>query len=151
MLKTTIIILSIICSGFCIADEFIKKTKIDLALETIRTSHNIPGLAVAIVNEGSEVYSAGFGTYGEGGALQVSQHTLFRIASISKLFTAQAIVQLMEKNLINLNDCISQYISQFKGCDIKVIDLITHTSGLSDVVKPEGMAINRTFKDYLTR
>ncbi|MFT5637088.1 MAG: CubicO group peptidase (beta-lactamase class C family) [Cognaticolwellia sp.] len=149
MLKIAVILLNFIFSNLCNANEFIKKNEIDLALETIRDSHNIPALAVAIVNEGKEVYTAGFGTYGEEGTRQVSQHTLFRIASISKLFTAQAIVQLMESNLINLNDCVSKYLSQFKGCDIKILDLMTHTSGLSDAIKPEKITVKRSFEDYL--
>jgi len=149
MLKVIVILLGVILSNLSDANEFIKKNEIDLALETIRDSHNIPALAVAIINEGNEVYTAGFGTYGKESTRQVSQHTLFRIASISKLFTAQAIVQLIESDLINLNDCVSQYISQFKGCDIKVLDLMTHTSGLSDTVEPEKITVKRSFEDYL--
>lgn len=126
-----------------------KTDAIDAALEAIRESHNIPALGVAVVDEGSAVYAAGFGQGDGNESPQISEHTLFRVASITKLFTAQAIVQLVEQDKIRLEDKVGRYISQFEGDELEIIDLITHTSGLSDSVKPTSRSKGRSFDDYL--
>ncbi|MBL4674184.1 MAG: beta-lactamase family protein [Arenicella sp.] len=149
MLKSTIIFFSIIFCNVSFANELPIKVKIDTALEAIRDSHNIPALSVAIIDSGHAIYAAGFGFTGEDQSQVVTAHTLFRVASITKLFTAQAIVQLIENDKLHLKDRVDKYISHFEGSDIRIIDLITHTSGLSDSVKPVKIEENRSFEDYL--
>ncbi len=59
--------------------------------------------------------------------------TVFGIASITKTFTATAIMQLVEDGIFNLNDPVSDWLPQFRKkpfSDIKIIHLLTHTSGL---------------------
>jgi CubicO group peptidase (beta-lactamase class C family) len=69
-----------------------------------------------------------------------SSKTKFRIASITKQFTAMLIMQLQEKGLLNVNDSISKYISDYpNGHKITIHHLLTHTSGISDF---------REFPDY---
>lgn len=59
--------------------------------------------------------------------------TVFGIASITKIFTATAIMKLVEDGIFNLNDPVSDWLPQFAKkpfSDIKIIHLLTHTSGL---------------------
>ena len=59
--------------------------------------------------------------------------TVFGIASITKVFTATAIMRLVEDGIFNLNDPVSDWLPQFSKkpfSDIKIIHLLTHTSGL---------------------
>ena len=56
---------------------------------------------------------------------------LFNIASISKSFTATAILQLQEKKLLNINDKVVKYIPNFPYPDVCIKHLLSHTSGLS--------------------
>jgi len=150
MLKIIMTFISIVLafSGPCIANEHSKIKKLEQALDTIRDTHNIPALSVAIIDKGEPIYSAGFGYLGSS-SQPVTKHTLFRIASITKLLTAQAIMQLVEQNKMQLDDDVKKYISLFSNKDIKIVDLLTHTSGLADVIRPISFEDKRSFNTYL--
>lgn len=65
-------------------------------------------------------------------------NTRFRIASLSKSFTAAAIVMLMERGLVNLDDPLSKWFSQFpNGQHITVDQLLRHTSGVGTLDAPK--------------
>ena len=147
MLIKIIIIFSILFSGLSIAITVSITIQLDQALTAIRKSHNIPALSVAVIDKGEHFYTGGFGI--QDNSEPVTEHTLFRIASITKLFTAQAIMQLVEKNKIKLDDDVAKYINLLSDKNIKIRDLLTHTSGLKDVIKPVSLAENRNFDTYL--
>lgn len=147
MLKKLIVILSILFSGLSIANTAAKTKQLDQALTAINESHNIPALSVAVIDKGEHLYTRGFGI--QDNSKPVTEHTLFRIASITKLFTAQAIMQLVEKNKVKLDDDVAKYINLLSEKNIKIRDLLTHTSGLKDVIKPVSLAENRNFDTYL--
>ncbi|MCJ8320750.1 MAG: beta-lactamase family protein [Colwellia sp.] len=117
-------------------------------IENIRIEAEVPALAVGIISSGKLVYSKGFGAIDEENKNYVSDQTLFRIASISKLFTAQAIMQLVEKNKIELQAPISRYLPVFEGSLITVKQLLSHSSGIKDSVKPVPFQQNRTSEQY---
>lgn len=57
--------------------------------------------------------------------------TRFRLASVSKLITATAVMQLVEKDKLKLDDTVSKYIPDFnRGNEITIQNLLTHTSGI---------------------
>ncbi len=63
-----------------------------------------------------------------------SNETRYHIASVSKPFTALAILQLQEQGRLNLPDAVSHYISDFPNGDRITLDnLLTHTSGIPDI------------------
>lgn len=101
-------------------------------------------------DEGRAVYAAGFGQGDNSESPQISEPTLFRVASITKLFTAQIIIQLVEQDKIHLEGKVGSYISQFEGDDLEIIDLITFPSGLSDSVKSTSPSKGSSFDDYLS-
>lgn len=118
-------------------------------IDSIRTTAEVPALAVGIISSGKLVYSKGFGVVGDNNKNYVSDKTVFRIASISKLFTAQAIMQLVDKNKIDLDAPISKYLPVFEGRLITVKQLLTHSSGINDTVKPIPFQQTRTHQEYL--
>jgi CubicO group peptidase (beta-lactamase class C family) len=61
-----------------------------------------------------------------------SIQTRFQLASLSKVFTAVAIMQLVEKKSIQLDDPIKKYLPSFPYADITIRQLLSHTSGLPD-------------------
>jgi CubicO group peptidase (beta-lactamase class C family) len=65
-------------------------------LDKIRIQNDIPAIAVAIFSNGKDAYIKGFGYLDELGLKPTTKDLLFRITSISKLFTAQAVTQLVE-------------------------------------------------------
>ncbi|TDF39744.1 class A beta-lactamase-related serine hydrolase [Alteromonadaceae bacterium M269] len=117
------------------------------ALASIQKSHNIPTLSVAVIDGGEFVYTSSFGEFKHNATEQAPR---LRVASITKLFTAQAIMQLVELGIVQLDDLVSRYIEQFDGSKTTVEDLLTHGSGLKDVVRPSDADEGKTFDDYLS-
>lgn len=96
---------------------------------------NIPGLAVAVVKDGQTVVSKGFGTKEVGKTAPVDEHTLFMIASNSKLFTGTALAQLEEEGKLKLDDPVRKYLPGFRLYDststrlVSIRDLLSHRLG----------------------
>ncbi len=95
----------------------------------------IPGLAIAIVKDGKTIYSKGFGERNLSTHAPVTEHTLFMIASNSKLFTGTAIAQLEHNKRLSLNDKITRYFPDFKMYDpitteqVTIRDMLSHRVG----------------------
>ncbi len=94
-----------------------------------------PGLAVGIVYDGELLWGRGYGYADIEAKTPVRLDTRFRIASISKTFTAVAILQLRDAGLLSLDDPVSQHLDWFNlqyqdAPEITVRNLLTHTSGL---------------------
>lgn len=99
--------------------------------------NNIPGAAVAVIKDNEILLSQGFGqtTVAEWGT-PIRSNTLFRIASVSKLFTGTMMMRLVEKGLIDLDKPVQYYVPWFTTADPELSKIITirmllsHSSGL---------------------
>jgi len=115
------------------------KEQLDPALDHMLREQHIPGLAIGIVQDGSLVYSRGFGLMNlDEPGKPVTPETLFHMASITKLFVGTSVIQLYEQGKVDLDAPIVQYLPYFQLKDprhrsIKVRDMLTHTSGMPDV------------------
>ena len=96
----------------------------------------IPGLALGIVRDGRIAYVRGFGKADDSGR-PVTPRTPFIIGSLSKSFTAMAIMQLVESGKVELDAPVQRYLPWFRVADeaasraITVRQLLNQTSGLS--------------------
>lgn len=136
-------------SSNALANKVNTHDELTVTLEKIRVQNDIPAMAVAIISSGEVIYIKGFGFIDERKVKPTTKHSLFRIASISKLFTAQAIMQLVEDNKLGLNDTVSQYLPTFENSNITIKQLLTHSSGLSDSVQPVNFKNQRSEQSYL--
>lgn len=68
------------------------------------------GISIALVEDGEVVYSRGFGFRNLENGAPATSRTVYGIGSITKSFTALAIMQLVEKGLISLDDPVEKYI-----------------------------------------
>lgn len=94
-----------------------------------------PGMAVAIVRDGEVVHAAGYGTDGRGDP--VTPRTPFRIGSLTKSFTAAAVLQLVDAGRIALDAPVREYLPDFMPADrITVRHLLNQTSGIADAGVP---------------
>lgn len=98
---------------------------------------NQPGISMGIVHDQDLIWSKGFGLSDLGAKTPAASKTIYRIASITKLFTSTAIMQLRDSGKLRLDDPIVKYIPAFKiktnfpdAPPITVQHLLTHTSGL---------------------
>lgn len=106
--------------------------------------YNLPGAAVVVVKDGEEILKKGYG-YSNLDEKKVinPDETLFPAASVSKLFTATAIMQLVEQGKIDLNENVEKYIAPYK-IENKFVgkvtcrNLLTHTSGVDEASEING-------------
>jgi CubicO group peptidase (beta-lactamase class C family) len=93
-----------------------------------------PALSIAILESDDIVWSRGFGFRSVADRLPATPDTLYDTASITKSFTAAAVLQLAERDVISLDDPVSKYIPKFKiepfGETVRVKHLLNHTSGI---------------------
>jgi CubicO group peptidase (beta-lactamase class C family) len=143
-------ILIILALSFpCHALDAKVKKELDNELASIAKEFAIPALALTIIASGKRVYAEGFGFQDEENSVPVTNTTRFRIASISKLFTAQAIMQLAQQNKLSLDDNISQYLPETIETKFTIRQLLTHSSGLQDKIMPVANDSKRSTHDYL--
>lgn len=94
----------------------------------------VPGLAYAIVDDGQITGADAHGVVRAGGSTDVTPDTPFVIGSISKSFTALAVMQLVEAGEVDLDAELAQYLDGFSGRpagSITIRQLLSHTSGFS--------------------
>jgi CubicO group peptidase (beta-lactamase class C family) len=108
-----------------------------------------PGGAVLIVKDGKTLYKKGFGIADLQTKEPVTTQTLFNIGSISKTFVAYGILNLVKQGKLSLQEDLYKYFPDFKNRGIaqqvKIIHLLTHTSGL-----PDSRKVSEQKEFYLT-
>jgi CubicO group peptidase (beta-lactamase class C family) len=99
-------------------------------------SPNIPGIAYGVVLRGELVHGRGFGTVAVGRGDEPDADSVFRIASMTKSFTASAIVLLRDEGRLHLHDPASDYVPELAAADsatavraISIRDLLTMQAG----------------------
>ncbi len=94
-----------------------------------------PGLSLSVMHKGTLLYSKGFGIANYERPAAATPQTGFRIASISKQFTAAAILLLAEQGKLSLNDRLSRFLPDFPHSDtITLAQMLSHTAGLGDYI-----------------
>ncbi|MBW8683192.1 serine hydrolase domain-containing protein [Chitinophaga rhizophila] len=88
---------------------------------------------ILLAEHGRPVYQRSFGYADHAAATPNTPDQRFNLASITKVFTATAILQLKEKGLLRLGDNLRYYLPQFPYDRITIRHLLTHTSGLPDL------------------
>lgn len=107
------------------------------ALEFLRTNH-LPGASIGVVREGRLAWTLGLGHADLTTRRVPDERTLYRVASITKTFTASAILQLRDDGSVRLDDPVVRFIPELTAVrnpfgpieDITIRRLLMHTSGL---------------------
>ncbi|PYS43133.1 MAG: hypothetical protein DMF71_07830 [Acidobacteria bacterium] len=107
----------------------------------------LPGFAIGVIKNGKLIYAKGFGVGKLGGNIPITAKSLFHMASVTKTFVATAVMQLVEKEKIDLDAPLIRYLPYFRLDDeryktITIRQMLSHTSGIPDTVnynwdKPE--------------
>jgi len=97
--------------------------------------NRIAGLSIGVVKDGELFYSKGYGFTSVDSLHNVTEHTVFHTASITKVFTASAIMRFVERGEIKLTDKLTDHLPDFKMKDLRVQQitiehLLYHSSGL---------------------
>ncbi|MGA9626641.1 MAG: serine hydrolase [Bryobacteraceae bacterium] len=121
----------LVAAAVCPAQDYV-----DRVVARARHEFDVPGIAVAIVKDGNVVLAKGYGVRKLGEPAPVTAHSLFRIASNTKAFTAAALAMLVDEGKLRWDDAVIQHMPAFQMYDpyvtreITVRDLLVHRSGL---------------------
>ena len=114
---------------------------------------NAPGATVMVIRDGKPIFAKGYGLANLDTKSPCTTNTNFRLASVTKQFTAMAIMMLAERNQLSLGETLPAFFPEFPayGQAITVRHLLTHTSGLIDYedVIPEGTTLPVLDQDVL--
>ncbi len=119
----------------------------DTVVPDTLSRYHVPGAVVAVVQDGAVVFAKGYGVSEVESAESIDPaHTLFRVASVSKLITATAVMQLVEAGKVDLDADVNTYLDgawvpDFDGAPLSLRQLLTHTAGFDD--RFLGMAAQR--------
>ena len=111
----------------------------DQTFRDLLRKYFVPGGAVAVMREGKLLYARGFGYADVENKIPVQPDALFRIASVSKMITATAIMKLVEDGKLNLDELVAPWIADLKPApgakvdplwdQITIRNLLNHTGG----------------------
>ena len=111
---------------------------LDAYIEKGLKDWQLPGLSVAVVQNGRPVYVKGFGVRALGAPQRVDAQTLFGMMSTTKAMTALAVAMLVDDGKLAWDDPVTKHLpgfalsDAFVTRDLKVRDLLTHNSGLGN-------------------
>ncbi len=98
----------------------------------------MPGAAVVVLRDGAVVHSKAYGLANLQTAEANTTRTRFRLASVSKSFTALLVLQLVEQGRLSLDDALEKHLPGVVGGDrIRIRHLLSHTAGLPDFASLE--------------
>ena len=111
-----------------------------------------PGCSLSVIRDGQIVYKRGYGMADLDHDIPITPETVFHVASISKQFTAAAIILLAQEGKISLDDDVHKYVTELPdfGAPITIRQLVHHTSGLRDQWALLGLAGWRYSLDLIT-
>jgi CubicO group peptidase (beta-lactamase class C family) len=91
-----------------------------------------PGAAIAVIKGGELIHANGYGLANVEWEIPITPDTVFRLASVTKQFTATAIMMLAEQGKLSVDDPITRFLPQYptSGHDITIHHLLNHTSGI---------------------
>lgn len=110
--------------------------KIDSLIRTEFGNKNEPGGVFMITRKGKSIYKKAFGKANLELETDMSPDQVFQIGSMTKQFTAIAILMLEQQGKLSVNDPVSKYSKDYpNGENITIHHLLTHTSGIKDFTK----------------
>jgi CubicO group peptidase (beta-lactamase class C family) len=114
-------------------------TELDSFIVAKMTQYHIPGVATCVTKDADVVWTGAYGWGNIEDSVAATDTTMFLLASISKLITGTAVMQLCEDSLFGLDDPINDYLDSFQvvnpyyqNTPITFRMLLTHTSQIED-------------------
>lgn len=125
--------------------------RVDDVVRAHMAKRGIPGLAIAVVRDGATLFIKGYGIADVENDVPVTPETVFDIASVTKTFTAAAIMRLADSGRVNIDRPVREYLPEApeSWSRITVRHLLSHTSGLPETDVP--LVNGAWLADYTTR
>ena len=109
-----------------------QRCHIEAAVTRFMAARRVPGIAIGAVTDGRVAWTAGFGVADLENPVPVTDHTLFRLGSVSKSLTATAALQLWERQELDLDAPVQQYCPAFpeKPWPVSTRQVLAHIGGI---------------------
>ena len=120
------------------ADQARIKSYVDGLMSGLIAAGEFPGATIVVIQDGKVAFKGGYGFADVKARLKVDpDRTRFRVASISKLITATAVMQVVEQGKVDLNADVNTYLTAFKIAPtyaepVTLANILTHTAGFDD-------------------
>lgn len=109
------------------------RSKVDAAAEQVLKATGLPSASIAIVKDGKVAYTHAYGLARLEPPLSATPAMRYSIGSISKQFTAAAMLMLQQDGKLSLNDPVSKYLPELtRANEVTLRMLLAHTSGYQD-------------------
>ncbi|GGW90995.1 serine hydrolase domain-containing protein [Alteromonas halophila] len=137
---------ALLCFFVCTASaQAFDRARLDQYLETLEANDKAM-LSLAIVKNGKPVYQKATGVAHAGEEQNATIHTQYRIGSITKVFTATMIFQLIDEEALSLDTTLATFYPEVKNAgDITVAMLLSHRSGIHNFTDTPD------YRDYMTQ
>jgi D-alanyl-D-alanine carboxypeptidase len=107
--------------------------RIDSLAHAALVDQHLAGFSLAIAHDGAIVYARGYGYRDLARRLPATPQTVYNIGSVTKQFTAAAVLLLAQRGKLTIDDPVATYLSGFPwGNAVTVRELLNHTSGIPD-------------------
>lgn len=106
--------------------------RIDSVVQDAMAAKQIVGTSVGVMKDGRILMAKGYGYADLENEVRATEHTVYRVGSVTKQFTAAAIMLLAERGQLSLEDDLTTFLPDYptRGHGITVDRLLTHTSGI---------------------
>lgn len=109
------------------------QAKVDQVAQTALAQTGVPSASLAIVQDGKIVYTKAYGDAHLNPDEAAEPHMRYSIGSISKQFTATAILMLQQEGKLSVNDPVGKYLPELtQANEVTIREVLSHTSGYED-------------------
>ncbi len=130
-----------------------KWPSLDAMAQGMIDAKKTPGLSLSVLRNGVMLYSKGFGLGDISTRAPATAQSGFRVASVTKQFTAAAILLLAEQGALTVTDPLSRFLPDYpRGADMTLGQMMSHTAGLGDYINSQDGNIleEAQTRDYTT-
>lgn len=148
-MKKTLLMILVFVLASCSSDKTMEQKLAEIDRIFAVYDGEMPGAAVMIIENGDIILQKGYGVAHFASNSPVTSLSNFRLASVTKQFTAMSILQLVEKGNLSLDTSLVDIWPDFPeyGRTITIRHLLQHTSGIADYGPMGAMDLGRQFKD----
>ena len=136
MLKRVHLAMAVVAAAFTTSVDAAPPAGFEQRVEQLRKQYGVPGVSIAIVENGAPTLAKGWGVRKIGTALPVGADTIFATGSTGKAFTVAALATLVDQGKIKWDDKVIDHMPDFRMWDpwatreMTIRDLLVHRSGL---------------------
>ena len=132
-----LVILSIITGCNKIKHPNAKLPEIEEYVLEMLNTHNIPSVAIAVINHDSIIHKGYYGEIDIDTGEPINENTVFKTFSLTKTFVAVSVFKLIEEGKLSLTDKLSSYFYDLPADwhDVTIANLLSHSSGIPNITR----------------